>query len=222
MKTIGNEKEVIEINPNKEYFLAGDISGSMNQRDDKCGGNTRYNYMLESFQNFIRQAEDFDEHGAPTILLFGEYVQTFEHAKLDDVQKNLQDVKFENFTNIDLVIEKVWQMHCANKRELKREGKKHPGSVLLVFTDGSPTNRRAVERTIVRIAEEVDEASEFNITFLTVGTLDIGLTEYLEELHQNLENAKSKFDIFHMEKLENTSFLAAATLDWICSYERLT
>jgi len=201
----------IEIDPNKEYFLAGDISISMNQVDPRCGGNTRFNYMLESFQSFIAAAEDFDQHGAPTILLFGERVQMFEHAKYEEIRPKLENVRFESFTNIDLVIETVWRKHLEEKREARREGKTHPGSVLLVFTDGAPTNRAAVERSIVRIAGEVEREDEFQITFLTVGTIASDLADYLENLHENLERSSTKYDVFHVERLENTNFLAAAT-----------
>lgn len=204
-------KSVVEIDPNKEYFLAGDISASMSVVDAACNGLTRYQYMLESFQSFIKTAEDFDEHGAPTVILFGAKVQVYEHAKLDTINALLQNPQFEGLTNIDLVIEAAWKKHCEEKTEAKSDGKNHPGSVLLVFTDGAPTNRAAVERAIVKIAGTVESDTEFNITFLTVGTQDDNLKRYLNDLHENLEISRTKYDIFHVERLENTDFLAAAT-----------
>jgi hypothetical protein len=200
-----------EVNPNKEYFLAGDISASMQTVDPACGGVSRYEYMLESFQSFIKSAEDFDQHGAPTILLFGKDVYVHEHAKYETVANLLNNPRFEGLTNIDLVINVAWNKHCEEKEEARTKGEKHPGSVLLVFTDGAPTNRMATERAIVSIAGKVTSAEEFNITFLTVGTLEPSLQKFLEDLHENLENSRTKYDIFHIERLENTSFLTAAT-----------
>ena len=42
----------VEIDPNMQYILAGDTSGSMETKDSKCNGMTRYNYMLEKFESF--------------------------------------------------------------------------------------------------------------------------------------------------------------------------
>lgn len=205
-----SEATNIEVNPNKEYILAGDISGSMFMIDTKCGGQTRYKYMLEKFQNFIQTAERFDKHGAPTVLLFGEKVHVYKDRKLETLLTELKNAKGEGFTNLDLVIDKAYELHKAEKRELASEKKVHPGTILLVFTDGAPTDRMAVADSIVKIANDIDREDEFNITFLTVGTIDSDLQEYLNGLHDDLEPRLTQdFDIFHAQSLEKTSFFNA-------------
>lgn len=200
----------LEIDPNKEYMLGGDISMSMQSVDVKCGNNTRYAYMLEKFQSFIKTAEDFDEHGAPTILLFGEKVHVFEHCTLDKIKVKLETVVFEGFTNLHLLIEKAYELHREDKIELAKEKKFHPGTQLLVFTDGAPTNRNAVERAIVKILNEIDREEEFQIHFLTVGTIDPVLQTWLTDLHDKFENKALNprdFDIIHVSTLEEITFL---------------
>lgn len=203
----------VEINPNLEYILAGDISVSMTTNDVNCGNDTRYNYMLEKFKSFIKTAEDFDEHGGATVLLFGENVKTFEDVKLDDINTKLNSVVFEGFTNLHLAIDTAFDLHLAKKRERAEKGQLHPGTVLIVFTDGEPTNRMAVERSVIRIANTIDRADEFSIILLTVGSRSKEMQQYLDGLHEKLESSLNRdFDILHIAKLEETSFLGTLKL----------
>lgn len=198
----------LEINPNKEYILAGDISASMCSLDKMCGGQSKYNYMLEKFQLFIKTAEDFDQHGAPCVFLFGEKVTKYDHVKLEDIKDKLKNVKFEGLTNLDLLLDEAFEEHLEKKRELASEKKMHPGTNLIIFTDGAPTNRQAVLRSIIRIADSIDTEDEFNIQLLTVGTREDDLDQYLESLHDDLEGkTKRDFDIVHIDKLEDIDFM---------------
>jgi Mg-chelatase subunit ChlD len=204
-------ENVVEVKMGKEYILMGDISGSMSQKDPKCGGHTRYAYMLEKFQNFIKQAEDFDECG-PTVILFGEDVHTYEETTLEKLMKesDIQSPTFEAFTNLDKAIEQAYKIHKDKKNELHDEGKIHPGTVCMIFTDGQPSNKPAVERVIVKIANSLDREDEFNIYILTVGTIDAPLQDYLDNLHDGLEDQLTQdFDIIHINELEKTKFTSA-------------
>lgn len=202
---------VVEVKADREYILIGDISGSMSAKDPKCGGETRYKYMLEKFKNFIKQAEDFDPHG-PCVILFGEDVHTFEDTTLEKISKDLifNDPNFESFTNLDKALEEAYRLHRAKKGEFAKEGKLHPGTVCMVFTDGQPTNKAAVERVIVRIANAIDREDEFNIYILTVGTIEPSLKDYLDNLHDGLESQLTQdFDIIHINEIEKTKFMTA-------------
>lgn len=200
----------LEVNPNKEYILAGDISASMDTKDPECGGMQRYEYMLEKFESFIKTAEDYDEHGAATVLLFGENVHVFADIKLEDIRAKLRRISFEGFTMTDQAIMTAYDLHLDRKREYKRDGKTHPGTHLIIFTDGAATNRMAVKRMIVDIANHVDSEDEFQITLLTVGSLDRNLRDFLENLHDELERElKRDYDIFHVDRLEDVNFLAS-------------
>lgn len=198
---------VIEIDPNKQYQLAGDISGSMTEVDPKCNNDNRYNYMLEKFKSFIKEAESFDPDG-PTVLLFGESVQVFKNTNLEAVSSKLTSPIFEGFTNTHLVIRQAYDLHKAEKGELAKAGKVHPGTVVFVFTDGAPTNRKALEEEIVTISNSIDRDDEFSIGFLTVGTISADLDAYLTHLDDELKG-KAKYDIVDVKKLEDIIFLKA-------------
>ena len=199
------DNEVIELNPNKQYILCGDISASMQDNDSKCGGSSRYNYMVEKFKSFIKEAEDFDPDG-PTIFLFGEKVSQYPNTTLDKVESKLKSPTFEGFTNTHLVVQEAWAMHIAEKVELAKDGKDHPGTVCFIFTDGEPTNRNALERTIRDIANAVTSEQEFSIGFILVGSIAPNLKEYLDKLDDGL---KAKFDIVGTTEIEGLSFLKA-------------
>jgi hypothetical protein len=199
---------MIEIDPNKQYILAGDISGSMDSPDAKCGNLTRYKYMLEKFEAFIKTSEDFDPDG-PTVMLFGEKVHTFRNTNLEAVQSKLGNPNFEPCTNTADLIDEAYRLHKEEKGQLAKEGKSHQGTILMIFTDGAPTNRAAVERSIVRIANEIDRDEEFSISFLTVGTIAPDLKDFLTYLDDGLKDGKAKYDIVDVKEVELVSFIAA-------------
>lgn len=195
----------IELNPNMQYILAGDISASMTTVDHKCGGQQRYAYMLEKFKSFIKEAEDFDPDG-PTVMLFGESVQVFENTTLEQVDAKLSNIHFEGFTNTDKVLQSAWNLHYVEKAALAKDGKTHPGTTVFVFTDGDPTNRTALVRVITNIVHNIDREDEFNIGFILVGSVEPELRAYLNSLDDDLG---LKYDIVGVTELEGLSFLKA-------------
>lgn len=197
----------IELNPNMQYILCGDISASMQSVDPKCGGQNRYSYMLEKFKQFITEATDFDPDG-PTIILFGEYLKVFLNTTLDKIDETISKVQFEGFTNTHLALQEAWNIHKTEKSNLAKEGKVHPGTTCFLFTDGQPTNQNALERLIIDIANSVDREDEFNIGFLLVGTIDRNLQDYLDKLDDGL-GSKVKYDIVGKQSIEGVTFLKA-------------
>lgn len=196
----------VELNPNKQYILCGDISMSMAELDPKCGGVSRYAYMLEKFKSFIKESEDYDPDG-PTVLLFGEQVHTYRNTTLDKISSKLDNHPLEGFTNTHLVIAEAWRLH-QNEKAILKNGGHHPGTVCFVFTDGAPTNKAALERIIVQIANSVGADDEFSIGFVLVGTIHPALREYLDHLDDGLKS-KAKYDIVGTTAIDNLTFLKA-------------
>lgn len=200
----------IEVSLNREYILAGDISASMETVDPKCAGVSRYQYMLEKFRSFIRIACDFDPHGGPTIMLFGQNVTKYEHANLEMIDTKLESIKFEGLTMTDLLLAEAFAEHREEKSEEAEEGRLHPGTTLMIFTDGDPTNKESVKREIIRIANSIDRESEFTIIFLTVGTITQSLQAYLSNLESGLKD-KAKYQIVSVQELDKVNFIGAAS-----------
>jgi uncharacterized protein YegL len=201
--------QVVELDINKQYILAGDVSGSMQTPDPLCSNATRYDYMLEKFKAFIKEAESFDPDG-PTVILFGQDVKTYRNVTLEQVQDKLSNPAFEGFTMTHLAVNEAYNLHKAEKSQLASQGKVHPGTVVMIFTDGAPTSRPELEKSIVNISNQIDTNEEFSILFLTVGTIPADLQEFLAHLDNDLKG-KAKFDIVEIKKLEEVSFLKAAS-----------
>jgi hypothetical protein len=198
---------IMELNPNKQYILCGDISASMQSHDPKCGGLSRYAYMLEKFKSFVQESKDFDPDG-PTVLMYGENVHQYSVPSLEAIDNKLNNPIFEGFTNTHLVVGKAWEIHSHEKAVLKKEGKTHAGTVVFLFTDGQPTNEAALERKIIEIANAVDRDDEFSIGFVLVGTIDAHLRNYLNKLDDGL-TGKVKFDIVGTTEIEGLTFMKA-------------
>lgn len=197
----------IELNPNMQYILCADISASMQTCDPKCANQSRYDYMIEKFRSFIKEAEDFDPDG-PSIILFGENVHLFPNVTFDKIDQHLKNIKFEGFTNTDLALKTAWEQHKQEKSQLSKQGKSHQGTVVFIFTDGQPTNQNALERIIIEISNSVDREDEFNIGFVLVGTIDVQLQDYLNKLDDGL-SSKAKYDIVGKTQIEGLTFLKA-------------
>lgn len=201
-----SQKVVKEVRPDKEYILIGDISGSMSESDPRCANQPRYDYMLEKFKLFISEASKFDEHGKVDVILFGEKVHIYKEVTLDEIRSKLNKVDFEGATMTDKALEMAYNRHL----EKRKDEPNLPGTVCFVFTDGMPTNRKAVEDVIIDIANHIQKEDDFNITFLTVGSVPLQVDSWLTNLHDEVEKKlKRDFDIIHVEKLEDVDFLGA-------------
>ena len=163
--------------------------------------------MLEKFKSFMQTTADFDKHGGCTVFLFGQNITKYEHADITTVNRKLQNVNFESLTMTDNLIKEAFEEHQEEQDKAVKEDEKHPGSVLMIFTDGEPTNMPEVERAIFKIAETIISEDEFQIIFLTVGTVGLEVKRFL----QRLENLKSRrgFKIVTVHELQNVDFISS-------------
>lgn len=196
----------IEVSLDREYILAGDISASMQTVDPKCMNLIRYTYMLEKFKSFIQTTSDFDKHGGCTIMLFGKDVHKYEHANLSMIEDKLNRVEFEPLTMTDKLLTEAFDEHLEEKVKMLKEKEIHPGTTLMIFTDGEPTDGMAVKRVIIEIENKIDLDTEFKIIFLTVGTVSLVVYNYLQDLVKS-----SKKNIVSVFELDKINFIAAAS-----------
>lgn len=197
----------IEVNFNIEYILAGDISISMQKQD--CNGISRYEYMLEKFKAFMDTSKDFDKHGGCTVMLFGSKVHKYEHADTETVKKVLNKVSFECSTMTHYLIQEAFEEHLEEKSKSAKESKLHPGTCLMIFTDGEPSSESLVIREIQNIANRIDRQEEFQIIFLTVGQQSNEIKAFLK----NLTTHKFKYPMVKVSPLDEVTFMEAVMSD---------
>lgn len=188
----------LELNKGDQFIIGLDISGSMGATD--CpGGMSRINYTLETVRTFVREAAKWDPDGV-SFYPFGATVHAFPDLKPEDIDTKLVSIKLEGATMTHLAVNRAYAEHKAKNNEQ---------TFLMIFTDGAPSDPDALRNEIVRITNDVKDAGEFRIAFITVGERTAELDKYLTDLDDNLTSGGAKYDIVDVKRLEDVDFMAA-------------
>lgn len=189
----------LELNKGDDFIVALDISGSM-QASDCPGGLSRTAYALEQFKTFALEAAKWDTDGV-SVYGFGVGVHQFTDVQESNLEATIQKVKnlpYEGATMTEKAIQAAYEEHKKQANEQ---------TVLLLFTDGEPSDPAAVFSTIAKITQEVKDEREFNISFITVGQRSSSLESFLTKLDDSIPGAK--YDIVDVKKLEEVDFYKA-------------
>lgn len=203
MSSVTNQAVVntnnLELNQGDDFIIALDISASM-QATDCAGGVTRSQYLYEQFGVFVKEASKYDTDGV-SVYAFGMNVHAYPDVatdKLDETIDKLKKLPYEGMTMTHKVIEHAFAEHKQRNNEQ---------TVLMLFTDGEPSDSNAVFSAIAKITNEVKDEREFNIAFITVGNRTASLDAWLSKLDDAIPNAK--YDIVDVKKLEEVDFYKA-------------
>jgi Mg-chelatase subunit ChlD len=189
----------LELNKGDDFIIALDISASM-QANDCPGGLSRTAYVLEQFGVFVKEASKWDTDGV-SVYAFGVNVHKLPdvlEADLDAAIDTVKNKPYEGATMTHKLISEAFKEHKERKNEQ---------TVLMVFTDGEPSDDTAVFKVIADITNQVADEREFNIAFITVGNRTPGLQAFLSKLDDNLPGAK--YDIVDVKALEEVDFYKA-------------
>ena len=187
----------MELNVGDNFIFGVDVSGSMGQTD--CpGGMKRIDYLKEKTISFAKEASKYDSDGID-VIAFGHAITPFTGVTAEKAEEIIGKFQAnEMSTDTAGLIKKAYEMHKAGN---------YPQTVLFIATDGAPSSRDAVKQAIVDITHDVKDEREFNISFLTVGQIDVGLRSFLTELDDDLKAAK--YDIVDVKALEEVDFIQA-------------
>lgn len=187
-----------ELHKGDQFIIAVDASGSM-QMQDTPSGESRFVYTLESLKAFVSQAAQWDPDGVSFYSFSGTKVDQHPDVKtVDEVNDLIKKIHIGGGTPTDKAISAAYAEH-------KSKGSSQ--TLLIVFTDGEPSDPEAVKKTIVDITNDVKNEMEFRISILTVGQRSAELDTWLENLDEHLDGAK--YDIVDISKLEEVDFTTA-------------
>lgn len=198
----------------RDYVLVIDKSGSMDEKD--CpGGQSRFECAQESTLAVARKLAELDPDGIKVIPFSGSF-KVYDNTTPEKVK----DVFKENQPMGGTLLAPVLQAVFADYLSRKKAGTtKTNGELLVVVTDGCPSDESEVAKSIVKFANQLDNADvEYGIQFLQVGK-DPAATKFLKKLDDDLVNQGAKHDIVDtktMEELESiglTEALLAALND---------
>jgi Mg-chelatase subunit ChlD len=183
-----------------DFIALLDASGSMST-EDMAGGRSRWKYMQESVEAFVRDLSKYDSDGID-IVLFGGSVQSFQGVAPDKVKEVFATRSPRGST----------PLAEALTEGLKLAGKSDKKDFLIVFTDGVPDDKVAAANVIRKQANSQQNDDDCTILFVQVGR-DAEATRYLTSLDDDLTGCK--FDIVDavtMEQAEAFPTTAALVL----------
>lgn len=199
---------------NRDYVLVLDKSGSMGETD--CpNGQSRWDSAKESTLAIAKKIATLDPDGI-TVIPFSGTFKVYENTTPDKVSQIFQENEPMGGTTLAPVLKSIFTSYLARK---KAGTTKTNGEILLVVTDGQPTDEKEVAKEIVAFGNKLDNAdTEYGISFLQVGR-DPAAARFLKSLDDDLVKQGAKHDIVDtktMEELETiglTEALMAALND---------
>lgn len=208
MKTMENKLK------NRDCFLVIDRSGSMVETDTPTK-QTRWNYAAETTAAIARKIQEYDEDGI-TLVLFNSALEAIDNV----VDSRVASI-FESREPIGGTVMAPALQYCFDAYlEKKKSGKAQAnGALVIVVTDGAPSDPSEVVKTISKFTQKLNDGrEEFGISFFQVGK-DHNATKFLQRLDDNLTSEGAKYDIVdtktfeEVEKLGLTEAITGALTD---------
>jgi Mg-chelatase subunit ChlD len=166
-----------------EYdFIVGlDASGSMATPSVRFPGKTRWQEAQESILGIAMALEKFDSDGID-VVIFGGSVELVEGVTSAKVAEVFASRSPRGST----------PLHQACAKVVEKQRRSGKNTVAIIFTDGEPDDRAAVEKVIVDASNSLDRDEQLTFLFVQVGD-DHAASKYLDHLDDELTGAK--FDI---------------------------
>lgn len=198
---------------NRDFVLILDKSGSM-QESDTPSGKSRWEDAKESTMAIAHAVSQYDPDGI-TIIPFAGSFKVYEGQTPSKVNDVFRENSPMGGTTLGPVLKHVFADY--NKRKASGQAKAN-GEMVIVITDGQPTDENEVAREIVNFTKTLSNGDdEYGIAFFQVGR-DSNATKFLKKLDDDLEKLGAKYDIVDtktMAELENIPLTEAllAALD---------
>lgn len=174
---------------NRDYTLMIDKSASM-ATSDEPNGKTRWEIAQESTRALAKKCEEIDPDGI-TVYVFSGRFRRYDNVTSEKVARIYAENEPMGQTDLATVL----QDGLDNYFERKAAGTTQPnGETFLIITDGEPTDRKAVIRTIIEASQKIERAEELAISLIQVGH-DQNATKFFKALDDELQGAGAKFDI---------------------------
>ncbi len=166
-----------------EYdFIVGlDASGSMASPSTRYSGKTRWQEAQETILGIASALGEFDSDGID-VVVFGGGVNLIEGVTAAKVAEIFANRSPRGSTPLAEALDVM----------VKKQASTGKNTVAIVFTDGEPDDRPAVEKTIVGAANALEKDEALTFLFVQIGN-DAGAGKFLDHLDDGLSSAK--FDI---------------------------
>ena len=160
-----------------DIILLQDRSGSMTEPSVRMPGKNRWEESKEFVLGFANFAQQIDDDGI-TLITFAGDVTVEDGVKADAVAEVFRKQQPWGSTNLAEALRQALTKVAAS-------GKK---TIIVVNTDGEPTNEAAAEQVIVEAARKVRNNEDLAFLFVQVGD-DPKAAAYLNRLNDKLQDA---------------------------------
>lgn len=181
---------------NRDYTLVIDRSGSMDEKD--CpNGQSRWKCAEETTVQIAGKLQEYDPDGITVITFAGDF-DVHENTRDDGVKALFAKKGPAGGTTLAPVLKNIFQRYTDEKKASKT---KENGAIVMIITDGQPTDEDACARVITDFTKTLsDGREEFGIEFVQVGQ-DAKARDFLKRLDSGLSGAK--YDIVGVTTMDD-------------------
>jgi uncharacterized protein with von Willebrand factor type A (vWA) domain len=171
----------------RDYTLIIDKSGSMQQKD-VGNGQSRWQAIQESTLALAAKCEQFDPDGL-TVYLFSSSFTRHDNITSGRVMELFAANHPDGATNLAPVLKHAFDDYFRRKAA----GQSKPaGELILVVTDGAPTDPEEVVQVITEATHRMERDEEMGVSFIQIGR-DEEASAYLKRLDDDLTGPQPGF-----------------------------
>ena len=170
-----------------DFIVCVDASGSMGTEDVK--GRSRWAYMQETAESFVRDMGKLDSDGLGLVVFSGSNIESFDGVTVDKVSEIFKSRSPRGGTPLAEALQAA----------LKLAGKSDKKDFIIVFTDGVPDDKDAAARVIRDASNKQETDDALTILFVQVG-YDADASRFLKKLDDDLSGCK--FDIVDAKTID--------------------
>lgn len=175
---------------NVDYHFMFDLSGSMKTpmpAASPYAGVSRFEAMKERAVSLCLQLTPYDKSGVEITGFNDDPNQpTHENVTEEKISALIDSLRVEGGTMLAGPLKKACDLALGRRAEKNQ--------LIVVFTDGQPTDRQRVATVIIEASKQMEEDGQLAILFVQVGD-DATATAYLAGLDDELVPKGAKFDI---------------------------
>jgi hypothetical protein len=177
---------------NVDVHVLFDKSGSMSENDTPTR-KSRWEYSKEFVAGLVTDLGQYDEDGID-ITIFDTNFATSNGVTADAVFEVFKKYRPQNGTVLAPPLKAALNLARSRWSDKKQ--------LIIVVTDGQPSDADQVAKVIIEATQAMDRDSQCAISFMQVGT-DAQATRFLQELDDALQGQGAKFDIVDTGRLED-------------------
>lgn len=189
---MANEQELNQLSE-YDFIVAIDASGSMGTEDVK--GRSRWAYMQETAESFVRDMGKLDSDGIGMVVFSGSNIESHDGVTVDKVSEIFKNRAPRGGTPLAEALQAA----------LKLAGKSDKKDFIIVFTDGVPDDKEAAARVIREASNKQETDDALTILFVQVG-YDTDAGRFLKKLDDDLTGCK--FDIVDAKTIDEAEKFA--------------